>query len=471
VKKFLLFTAGGAAILGLGGAPALATTGPTLPSLSTPAPAAHVPVSTPALAPVLSQSAPAPAATSPASPVSGGAGSYSASSSGSSYTPPLHGTNPHGEGTAASVSTQPTSTPDSSDCSAPSSDQALVVGRSCGQQNSGGSYSGHVTIVAVGGHELLGENSTSSGTTATGTLAPASPALAQLDAALKQICSGTQGNLCLVLASANSSTNANGSSNSFEAVGADVGGKSGVQAHALTSSGNISQTSSCQQASGSSSVADLSAGGTNVASVAKSSDSSTACQNSSQNSQTFMSSVFGGAISQLTSPVIGQACANGTPNTQVKVGPVALPGQLASVYCNATDSNGSQAAAPYGTNEGLTAIALGGVGLHVPSSESLARAPAASPAPGPPPGQQPPPSPSSPSPSPSPSLSGLVFTSGPASPALASAPSAQPAVAATPSGRLAFTGLDVMLLILAAVGLMGAGFALWLVSRRRPIAS
>ncbi len=342
------------------------------------------------------------------------------------------------------------------------------MGRSCGQQNSDGSYSGHVTILAVGGHELLGENSTASGTTATGALAPlAGPALSNLDSVLKQVCTRSSGNLCLVLLGADSTTTSSGSTNSFQAAGADVGGQSGVQADALTSSGDISQSSSCQQASGSSSVADLSAGGTQVASVAKSSDSSTACQNSSQDSQTFMSSVLSGAISQLTGPVIGQACANGTPNTSVTVGPVPLPGQVASLYCNATDSNGSQAAAPYGTNEGLTAVVLGGVGLHAPSSESLARAPAAAPVPGPPQGQQPPPPASSPPPAAS--LASAPLVSALPAAAAASTPTAQPAVAATPAGRLAFTGLDVALLVLAALGLMGAGVALWLLSRRRPV--
>ena len=385
---------------------------------------------------------------------SAASGSQDYNSSTGAYTPPLHGTSPHGEGTGLALTTEPRSTPDTSNCDHPSSDEIAVVGRSCGQQSSDGSYSGHVTILALGGQELLGENSTASGTTTTGSLAPlAGPVLSQLNGALAQFCSSSNGQACLSLLKANSSSSSTGSSNSFQAADASLGGASGLSASALSSNGNISQTSTCQTASGSSSVADLSAGGTSLVSAAESADSSRACQNPSQNSQSASSHVLGGAIASVTSPLLGgTGCADGTPNTPVKpLGQIPLPPQVVAAICNATDSNGSQASAPYGTNDGLTAILLGSLGVQAPNSESLARAPSAAP-PATPPG------------------SGVGSGPGapPAAPAAAPVAAAAAAVApAAASGQLPFTGINLMLELMIAFCLLAAGAAAWLASRRR----
>ncbi|MGH9060807.1 MAG: hypothetical protein ACRDZY_15035, partial [Acidimicrobiales bacterium] len=271
------------------------------------------------------------------------------------------------------LSNEPGATPNSSNCSSPSSDEIAVAGRSCGEQGADGSYHGHVTVLAAGGQELLGVDSTSAGgSQPTGSFAPLDPAVAQLDGALTQICSQDSGMFCLSLLNANSSTTPTGSTNSFQAANATLGGPSGVSAGALSSSGNISQNGSCQTADGGSSIATLGAGGTTVADVATSRESSTACRDASQNSQSSSSSVIGGAVAPAGAAILGTpGCANGTPNTT----DTPLPPALATIECNATDNSGAQAAAPYGTNEGLTLIVLGALGMHSASSESLARAP------------------------------------------------------------------------------------------------
>jgi hypothetical protein len=391
----------------------------------------------------------------------------SAASTSSPYYPPLHGTNPHGEGTALSVTSEPQSAPQPSNCDSSGSSEIVVVGRSCGQESSGGSYNGHVTVLALGGNELLGENSTSSGTTETGSLAPLlGPVLTGVNGGLSQLCSGTSNNVCLSLLNATSSTSATGSNNSFSAASANVGGTSGISATALSSRGNISQSGTCQNATGSSQVANVSPAGTLLAEVASSKDSSTACQNSSQNSQTHISSVLSGAVSPLTSPILGAACANGTFSQPL----AQLPAALVALYCNASDSNGAQASAPYGTSEGLTAILLGGIGQHAPSTESLATAPAAAPAGGavPLPG-------SGNGSAPTLGNGGAVLGNGgsPAGPTtgagdeLDSAGSGGAPLASSGSSQLPFTGINLLLELIVAFSLFAAGGVAWLASRRR----
>jgi hypothetical protein len=351
-----------------------------------------------------------------------------------SYTPPLHGTNPHGEGTAASITTEPRSTPDSSDCTTPSKDEVVGVGRSCGQQNSDGSYSGHVTVASLGGQELFGESSTPSGTTYTGSLAPLlGPTLSGINGGLAQVCSNSGNQICVSLLSTNSSTTSSGSTNSFQGANAELGGASGISASALDSNGDISQTGSCQTADGGSSVANVAISGTTLANAAQSNDSSTACQDPSQNSQTHSSQVLGGQISNLTSPILGAGCAGGTPTQPLSQ----LPAQLVALFCNEFDSNGAQAAAPYGTAEGLTAILLGGLGAHTAASESLARAPSL--------------------PSVSPNGGGAPN----AGPGPTGTPGGAPEGA--PSGALPFTGLDAagLLGLALALGLGGTGLVWW----------
>src|SRR5436190_22308705 len=71
------------------------------------------------------------------------------------YTPPLHGTNPHGQGTDAVVDIAPTG--DAPLVSDPNSNgEDLVVGSSRGEQNSStGAYHGSVTLAYLFGSPIV----------------------------------------------------------------------------------------------------------------------------------------------------------------------------------------------------------------------------------------------------------------------------------------------------------------------------
>src|SRR3954447_24585082 len=71
-----------------------------------------------------------------------------------SYTPPLHGTEPHGQGTDAVADLTPgTSAPLTGDPT--QGDEDVIVGDSRGQQNSDGSYHGRVALAYLLGTPIL----------------------------------------------------------------------------------------------------------------------------------------------------------------------------------------------------------------------------------------------------------------------------------------------------------------------------
>jgi hypothetical protein len=255
------------------------------------------------------------------------------------YTPPLHGTNPHGQGTDAVVDLTPgTSNPYSSDPS--QSGEEVVLGDSRGEQGTSG-YQGGVTLAYLFGQPVI-QVTTNPGESKDGPLQP-------LQDGLDQLCSQSNDQLCLTLLGMHSSTTSNSSTNSFEAVGAHVGGPTGVNADVLTSNGNISDDGTCQTAHGDSSVADANVGPL-TADALQGSSTSTACNSGSQSvdQQSTVVNLGGTGI-----PVPAAGCDNGTANTNF----AALAPLLATV-CNADDSNSSQTGAPYGVREALTLFAL-----------------------------------------------------------------------------------------------------------------
>jgi hypothetical protein len=255
------------------------------------------------------------------------------------YTPPLHGTNPHGQGTDAVVDLAPgTSNPYSSDPS--QSGEEVVLGDSRGEQGTSG-YHGGVTLAYLFGQPVI-QVTTNPGESKDGPLQP-------LQDGLDQLCSQSNDQLCLTLLGMHSSTTSNSSTNSFEAVGAHVGGQTGVNADVLTSNGNISDDGTCQTAHGDSSVADANVGPL-TADALQGSSTSTACNSGSQSvdQQSTVVNLGGTGI-----PVPAAGCDNGTANTNF----AALAPLLATV-CNADDSNSSQTGAPYGVREALTLFAL-----------------------------------------------------------------------------------------------------------------
>lgn len=273
---------------------------------------------------------------------SGGSGGGSATPNAGTpptYTPPLHGTNPHGQGTDAVVDLTPSNsnpypgTPDGS--------EEVIAGDSRGEQNSDGSYHGSVALAYLFGTGILGVE-TNPGESKDGPLQP-------LQDGLNQLCDQSNGALCLSLLEEHSSTTGNSSTNSFEAVGAHIGGREGINADVATSHGNIADDGTCQTAHGDSSVADANVGPL-TADALQGSSSSSACNNGSQSvdQNSTVLNLGGQDI-----PLPAQGCADGTPNTNF----TPLSPLLAAV-CNADDTNGSQTGAPYGVREALTAFAL-----------------------------------------------------------------------------------------------------------------
>src|SRR3954469_13647168 len=255
------------------------------------------------------------------------------------YTPPLHGTSLHGQGTDAVVDLTPgSSNPYSSDPS--QNGEEVVLGDSSGTQGTSG-YQGKVTLLSLFGQPIL-QVTTNPGESKDGPLQP-------LQDGLDQLCSQSSGQLCLTLLGMHSSTTSNSSTNSFEAVGAHVGGRSGINADVLTSNGNISDDGSCQTAHGDSSVADANVGPL-TADALQGDSTSTACS-SGQNSVSQHSTVVN--LGGTGIPVPAAGCDNGTPNTNF----TALSPLLATV-CGADDTNGSQTGSPYGVREALTVFAL-----------------------------------------------------------------------------------------------------------------
>jgi hypothetical protein len=173
--------------------------------------------------------------------------------------------------------------------------------------------------------------------------------LQPLQDGLDQLCSGSGGQLCLTVLGMHSSSTGNSSTNSFEAVGAHVGGESGINADVLTSNGDINSDGTCQTAHGDSGVAGANVGPL-TADALQGDSTSTAC-NTGQNSVSQHSTVVNLGGTGIPLPAAG--CDNGTPNTNF----TALSPLLATV-CNADDTNGSQTGSPYGVREALTVFAL-----------------------------------------------------------------------------------------------------------------
>jgi hypothetical protein len=291
------------------------------------------------------------------------------------YVPPLHGTDPHGQGSIATVDLTPGDTnPYGSDPS--TSDEEVVVGDANGTQDGSG-YHGHVTLLWLFGQPVIDVTS-NQGESNDGPFQP-------INDGLQQLCDGSGGQLCLKVLDMHSSSDANGSTNSFELLGAHLGGDQGLLVDVGTSNGNIQQSGDCQTAHGDSGVANIDAGGGPLADVGQSDSTSTACSGGSTQDQHSTLLALGG------NEVLPGCGPDGPANTDL------IPAEpLLSVLCNASDSNGSQTSAPYGVREALAVFALinegipGGALLRVTagSSESHAVAPGVTTTENPPTGTQ-----------------------------------------------------------------------------------
>jgi hypothetical protein len=256
---------------------------------------------------------------------------------GSGYTPPLHGTNPHGQGSDLSVDILPSNN-NPYPANPSDGDEEVVVGDSRGEQASDGTYHGSVTLAYLLGQPIV-QVTTNPGQSNSGPLAP-------LQAGLDQICTNTTGGLCLTVLGMNSSTTSTGSTNSFQAAGAEVGGGA-IEADLLTSHGNISSDGTCQTAHGDSTVAFVNLLILPIT-LLDGSSTSTACNNGTSSTNQSSHVVTPGP--PLPPPLDG--CVNGTPNSTLVVG------SLLALVCNANDVNNGQTSSPYGVREGLTGFLL-----------------------------------------------------------------------------------------------------------------
>jgi hypothetical protein len=382
----------------------------------------------------------------------------------SDYQPPLHGDNPHGQGTVGTVDIQPSDTlPLSGDpAGGEGADQEeIVAGRARGEQNADGTYHGHITILALFGNEVLGVDS-GPGETETGPLEPLQENL--LDA----ICTGSGDQLCLEVLAADSQTTGDGSANSFAVLRARIGPADGpaVEGDAASSNGSIQSDGSCQTSHGDSSVANVGVGGSPSdqesaplqAEAAQSSSESQACNNGtssvSQDSE----------VIQINNDDVPIPCESGTPDTEF----TPLSPLLAAV-CNADDTNGvgeaaTQAGAPYGVREALTAFALiledtALVKATTAASESHAVAPPGGPTTTTPP-TTPPTTPGGAGGQAGQKGGGGAGGEGGGGGGEGAGAGGPVAEAAGPgTGDLAFTGTDVLILGLIGMGLVAAGLA------------
>jgi hypothetical protein len=271
----------------------------------------------------------------------GGGGTVSPQQTEPTYTPPLHGTNPHGQGAGAVIDIQPSSSPPYS--GDPSSDEPpngeeIILGHSRGDQNEDGSYSGQVTLLWLFGNPIV-QVTSKPGEDNHGPLQPLQEQL------LDQVCDGSDGQLCLTILKMDSSSTSTSSTNQFQLAGASVGGEEGINANMLSSNGNISESNGCQTAHGDSNVASVSAGGNPVVDALQSESTSDCNGNVTQNSTTLK---LGGE----DVPIPDAGCPAGSETPFTPLSP------LLAAFCNADDANGSQTGPFYGVREGLTAFAL-----------------------------------------------------------------------------------------------------------------
>ncbi len=385
------------------------------------------------------------------------------------YTPPLHGDNPHGQGTGATVDLTPSNTlPLSGDPAGGEGEdqEEIVVGRSRGEQDENGDYHGRIVIAALFGNEIVPGVETNEGEQDSGPLGPINEALCPLNG-------GGNEQLSLCLLAADSETTDNGSRNRFQAVGVNLGGETGISADAVSSEGNIEEDNECQTAEGSSQVVGASVGGELTADAARSSSTSTACSDGTETVEQDSEVI---SIADNGVPIPAPGCADGTPDSEfTPLNP------LLSAVCNANDENGTQTDSPYGVREAFTVFVLNIIPDDMPlvklttaASESHAVAPEGNECPDP---DNPdcPPKPECPDPD-NPDCPPIDECPDPDNPDCPDGPpnggpkgpgDDGPSAKKGPREELPFTGADLGVLGLIGALVMGAGLSLMALSDRR----
>lgn len=282
-------------------------------------------------------------------------------------TPPLDGDNPHARGAVIDTDVDNPLLPD----------LGVTIGESRGDQDDQGNYSGVVRVISVTGlgNPIELQISTEEGDP------PATGPFGPINDGLDDLC--TQSSICLNVLDYDSETTEDGSSNSFSAASASIGGEGlllpveAVSAGVLTSEGNISETNKCQTASANSSAADVGVLNDAVnADVLSSESESEACrgQASESTNDSTVAQLNGTGLLALL------GCDEGTVDDEFPDPPL---NALVDGVCNGDDTNGAQADAPYNVRKALgidvlpAVLTLVGVGvdLDASKSETLAQAP------------------------------------------------------------------------------------------------
>ena len=374
------------------------------------------------------------------------------------YTPPAHGENPHGMGTVGVVDVLPEDAAplpynrdDPSAAFPEGSGEDIIVGQSRGEQGEDGRYRGTVTLASV---SPLGigiatiDIQTEEGETDAGPLDPLQQGL--LDA----LCDGSGNQVCLGLLEMNSETTESGSQNSFSTLSVQLGGPDGITAGVAQSEGEIEEDEQCQEARGSSNVADASVGGALTADVLQSESRSRDCRDGStvQENDSTVLNLGGQGLP------IPPGCEAGDEQQFDLV--------LLGVACNADDSStagGVQLQDPYGVREALSVFVLpvldqSLVKATTAASESHAAAPAAPPPPAP--GPDGPAGPDGP-----PDAELVAVGAGPDERG-----SREPGAGERDQARalgLPLTGADLLTLALIGLGVFGSGLGMMALADRR----
>ncbi|HEX8123662.1 MAG TPA: hypothetical protein VF549_20600, partial [Solirubrobacteraceae bacterium] len=244
------------------------------------------------------------------------------------HQPPLHGSNPHGQGNVAIVDLSPKNDrPLDADPDGSGSGEDVIVGRPRGEKDGSGRFHGHITIAALFGNELAGVDSVQGQTTH-------GPLQGLQTGVLDPLCKGTGGppnGVCLALLKADSTSTANGSTNDFAVARAAV---LGLNVNAAEAGGNIGEDAKCQTSAGAARTANVTTSGGVIAGVANSSSKSESCAGSAPK-VTNTSEVINLGGTGVGIPAAG--CANGTPDTDA-----GLPGLL-PIVCNAEEIAGAAA--------------------------------------------------------------------------------------------------------------------------------
>jgi LPXTG-motif cell wall-anchored protein len=239
--------------------------------------------------------------------------------------PPLHGANPHGQGSVAVVDINPSAErPLSGDPDGSESGEDVVVGRARGEKNAAGAYHGHITIAALFGNELLAVD-TAPGETKNGPLQGLQTGI------LDPLCESTQQEVCLSLLTANSTTTATGSTNDFAVARARL---LGLRVGAAESGGTIAEDDKCQTSTGGAKTVNVLSRSGAIARVANSTSSSVSCRGAAPKTLNTSTVI---ALGEQGLPLPAAGCADGTPDSVGGLPPL-LP-----IVCNADEIVGAAA--------------------------------------------------------------------------------------------------------------------------------